>query len=177
MRGVTILVPLISACASASGEVAGGEARFDAASPAPLVVPVTEPTYTDAPDGSWRGIYRDYFGRSAKASCAGSGVCHDAAGKPGSVSSNFVCGDLAGCYDSLRKAVPSNPDDGTRPLVDDASLANPDDAYLFKIIRFRDPDGTPNPNRGMPQVPIDYYYSADDITRIKAWMKAGAPND
>ena len=183
MRGlITVLVAAVisAGCATASGDISGGEQdRLDASSPPALTSEAgsSEPTYADAAPDTWKGIYRDLFGRNSPASCAGSGVCHDAAGKPGAQSSNFVCADLDGCYTSLRTAISPIPSDGTRALIDDASLTAPDNAYLFTIIRYRTADGTLVPNRGMPQVPADYYYSAADIARIKAWMMAGAPND
>ena len=62
MRGVIqlLLIGLVVGCASASGEVHGGETRFDAAAPDPLVVPITEDPFTDASPTSWKGIYRDF---------------------------------------------------------------------------------------------------------------------
>jgi hypothetical protein len=180
MRGnlAGLLIALASvACTGASGEVRGGDARFDAASPAPLVVPITEPTFADAPPTSWKGIYRDFFGRRSNASCAGNGTCHDAAGKPGSKVSNFICADVDGCYRSLRTAKDPDPRVSVNALVEDADITAPENAYLFKVVRFRTPDGNLVPGRGMPQLPSDFAYSADDIARIKAWIKAGAKND
>jgi hypothetical protein len=181
MRGLTILMAVLGAsCATASGDISGGEeTRLDASSPPAFDSGASdgEPSYASAAPDTWTGIYRDLFGRHSPASCAGSGVCHDAAGKLGSQSSNFVCADLDGCYTSLRTALPAIPSDGTRPLVDDASLQSPDGAYLFTVIRYTADDGSMVANRGMPQTPSDYYYSAADIARIKTWMKAGAPNN
>ena len=181
MRGTlgrsSILVIALVGCASASGDVRGGEPRFDAAAPAPLVVPITEDPFTDAPETSWKGIYRDFFGRRAKGSCAGNGTCHDAPGKAGAKLSNFVCADVDGCYQSLRTAKDPDPKISTSALVEDKDIAAPDGAYLFTIIRYRTADGTLVPNRGMPQLPRDYAYSATEIDRMKAWIKAGAKND
>jgi hypothetical protein len=174
---IMVIALLGVACTTATGDVRGGEDRFDAASPDPLVVPITEPTFADASPTSWKGIYRDFFGRRAKGSCAGNGTCHDAADKPGSQISNFVCADVEGCYTSLRTAKDPDPRVSTNALVEDADIQNPDNAYLFKIIRFRTADGTLVPNRGMPQLPSDYAYSAEDIDRMKAWIRAGAKND
>jgi len=165
------------ACASASGDVRGGEDRFDAATPAPLVVPITEPAFADASPTSWKGIYRDFFGRRAKGSCAGNGTCHDAEGKPGAKISNFICADVDACYQSLRNAKDPDPRVSTLALVEQADIATPDSAYLFKILRYRTADGKLVVGRGMPQVPRDYAYSAEEIDRMKAWIKAGAKND
>jgi len=173
-RSSIVLFALVAGCASASGEVRGGEDRFDAAAP---VVPATENPFTDAPRTSWKGIYRDFFGRRAKGSCAGNGGCHDAAGKPGSKVSNFVCGDVEGCYQSLRTAKNPDPRVSMFALVEDKDIASPDAAYLFSILRYRSAEGTLVPNRGMPLIPSDYDYSSADIDRMKAWIKAGAKND
>lgn len=168
-----------SACADASGDVKGGELRpgYDAAAPVPLEVPITEPTYADAPPASWRGLYRDFFGQRADASCAGNGTCHAAAGNPGAKVSNFVCADLDGCYQSLRTAKDPDPRVSSRALVEDADVAKPAGAYLFSVIRYRTPDGVSVENRGMPLLPRDYAFNPAAIDRMQAWIAAGAKND
>ena len=167
-----------SACTTATGDVTGGEPRpFDAASPSKLVVPITEPSYSDASPTSWKGIYRDFFGRRSTASCAGNGTCHDTIDHAGAKISNFVCADLDGCYKSLVTAKDSDPKVSTRALVETADIASPEGAYLFKVISYRTADGTLVPNRKMPQIPVDFAYAPDDITRMQAWIKAGAKND
>jgi hypothetical protein len=162
------------ACTSADGTLHGGEARYDAAPPLPLVVPITEPSFSDAPRTSWRGLYRDFFGRGSPATCAGNGACHDAADKPGARSSGFVCADVDGCYQSLRTA--KDPL-GKRALVEDADLAAPAGAHLFEVIRYRTASGQLLTNRGMPELPATFAYSPDDVTRMQAWIQAGAKND
>jgi hypothetical protein len=167
-------VASLGACTTADGTLRGGEARYDAAPPPPLVVPITEPTFADAPPTSWRALYRDFFGRRSPASCAGNGVCHDAADKPGARASGFVCADVDGCYQSLRTAKgPLNP----RALVEDADLATPARAHLFEVLRYRTADGQLLTNRGMPQLPANFAYGPDDVTRMQAWIQAGATND
>jgi len=168
-----------SACTSASGEVKGGELRpgYDAAAPAPLEVPITEPSFADAPPTSWRGLYRDFFGRRAQSSCAGDGTCHHAPEASGSRQSNFVCGDVDGCWQSLRTAKDPDPRVSTRALVEDSDVASPASAYLFKVISYRTPDGTIVPNRQMPLLPRDYAFMPAAIDRMQAWIAAGAKND
>ena len=177
LAGFACVVACSGACTAAIGEVRGGEGRYDAASPAPLVVPITEPTFADASPTSWKGIYRDFFGRRSKASCVGNGTCHEAAGKSGARASNFVCADVDACYTSLRTGKHPDPAISMNSLVETADIANPDNAYLFKVVRLRTADGEIQANRGMPQIPIDFYYSAADIDSMKAWVKAGAKND
>jgi hypothetical protein len=176
--GLLAIVPCTSACTNATGDVSGGDPRpFDAATPTPLAVVDTEPTYADAPPTSWRGIYRDFFGRHATSTCAGNGTCHGAATQGGSVISNFVCSDLDGCWQSLRMAKDPDPRVSTRALVEDADIASPEQAYLFKVIAYRTSDGTLVSNRKMPQLPADFAFADEDITRMQAWIKAGAKND
>ena len=139
-------------------------------------MPITEDPFTDAPLTSWRGIYRDFFGRRAKASCAGTGNCHGAEGKLGAKTSGFVCGDVDGCYTSLRTAKDPRPTVSRFALVEDKDIASPDSAYLFSVLRYRNAEDTLVPNR-MPQAPAAYAYSADEIDRMKAWIMAGAKND
>ena len=169
----------LGACTTAaSGDVSGGEPRpFDAASPMPLEVPISEPTFADASPTSWRGIYRDFFGRRAVSSCAGSGTCHDSATRAGAKISNFICADVDACWQSLRTAKDPDPRVSIRALVEESDVASPEGAYLFKVIRYRTADGTLVPNRGMPQVPRDFAFKPDEITRMQAWIRAGAKND
>lgn len=168
----------LGACTTASGEVSGGQPRpFDAAAPDPLVVPISEPTFADAPATSWRGIYRDFFGRRAQASCAGTGTCHESESRAGAKISNFICADVDACWMSLRTAKDPDPRVSMRALVEESDVASPEGAYLFKVIRYRTKDGTLVPNRGMPQAPRDYAFTAEDIDRMQAWIRAGAKND
>jgi hypothetical protein len=173
--GSSILVVGFVGCAS--GDVRGGEPRFDAAAPDAFVIPVTEDRFADAPETSWRAIYGTFFGRRAKGSCAGNGTCHDGPDKGGAKSSNFVCGDVEGCYRSLRMAKSPDPRGSMSALVEDKDIASPDGAHLFTVLRYRTADGNLLANRGMPLIPSDYAYSAAEIDRMKAWIRAGAKND
>ena len=172
------LVSVVS-CTSASGDVVGGGPRdgYDAATPAPLVVPITEPTFTDAPATSWTGIYRDFFGRRALSSCAGRTSCHVDATGLGAKGSNFVCADKDSCWDSMRHAIDSDPKVSTRPLIADSDVAAPENAYLFKVVRVITKDGVKHLNMGMPKVPTDFYFKPDDIDRMQTWIRNGALND
>lgn len=176
---VALALACVSGCTSASGEVKGGELRpgYDAAAPTPLQVPVTEPTFADAAPTTWRGVYRDFFGRRAQASCAGNGTCHDTAERAGARQSHFVCGDVDECWQSLRTAKDADPRVSTRSLVEESDVAKPAGAYLFSVIRYRTADGTAVENRGMPQLPRDYAFMPAAIDRMQAWIAAGAKND
>lgn len=179
--GATLALALacISGCTSASGEVRGGDPRpgYDAAAPEPLRVPITEPTFADAAPTTWRGLYRDFFGRRAQASCAGNGTCHDTADRPGAKQSHFVCGDVDQCWQSLRTAKDTDPRVSVRSLVEESDVAKPAGAYLFAVIRYRTADGLAVENRGMPQLPRDYAFMPAAIDRMQAWIASGAKND
>ena len=175
----------IASCTSASGEVQGGEPRlgYDASFPAPLEVPITEPTFEGAPDTSFRGLYRDFFGRRALSSCAGRTSCHADAGGLGAASSHFVCADKDSCWDTMRHAIDADPTASTVPLVADSDVTAPESAYLFKVIRFVDGGGSKhmgikgNDGFGMPKVPTDFYFKPDNIARMQTWIRNGAKND
>ncbi len=178
-RALAVALVSVASCSSASGEVEGGGARvgYDASSPAQLVVPVTEPTFSDAPPTSWRGLYRDFFGRRALSSCAGRTSCHADIGGNGAKGSHYVCADKDTCWDTMRHAIDANPKQSTVPLVADSDIAAPANAYLFTVIRLIKPDGTKSEGLGMPQVPTDFYFKAADIARMQTWIRNGALND
>jgi hypothetical protein len=162
------------ACATASGDVTGGGLRagFDpnALPPAP-----PQPEVRDSGSGTtWKDLYRDFFGPTGVANCAGTGVCHSVAGKFGVLASNFVCTSVEECYQTIRQG--KHPFDKVA-LVDDATLANPDDAFLFKVVRLQAADGTVAKNRDMPQQPRDFAFTAAELDRIKTWIRNGAKND
>ena len=166
------------ACASADGELRGGAWRdFDAATPEPLVVTITEPTFADAPPDTWKGIYRDFFGKRAKSSCAGTGLCHGAPNQAGARDSKFVCADVEGCYVSLTEAKPVSTV-LTGPLVDKATaVPAPETAMLFKTLKLRTAEGMKLDNLNMPRVPSDFFFTHDSILRMQQWIRAGAKND
>ena len=174
---LAVATPL--ACSSASGDVRGGEPRFDAASPEPLIAS-DEPTFADAPETSWRGIYREYFGRRSKASCARTGACHGAPDLGAGKSTGFVCADVDGCYKSLRtgRKAPTAQDPTPLSLVEDVDTKaeNARNARLFSVLRLRTAEGLLE-NKGMPDQPKTFAYTVKDVDLMTAWIKAGAKND
>ena len=145
---------------SASGTTSGGDPRFDPAEP------IVESSEEDAGSGTrFTDLYRDFFGPTGKASCAGNGQCHGAAEQPGAASSSFVCADQAGCYTSMT---------GASNLVRTSDASDPANSVLIGILRHR--DSTQKVIGYMPKSPA-YEFSATSITRISDWIAAGAPND
>jgi hypothetical protein len=171
----------VASCTSASGDVEGGGARpgYDASSPPQLEVPITEPTFQDAPPTSWRGLYRDFFGRRALSSCAGRTSCHADATGLGAKGSNFICADRDSCWDTMRRAIDHTVPKqlSTVPLVADSDVTAPENAYLFTVIRLIDSKGVKHENFGMPKVPTDFVFKQDQIARMQTWIRNGALND
>jgi hypothetical protein len=176
---VAIALLSVASCTSASGDVVGGAPRdgYDASFPAALDVPVTEPTYLDAPKLSWTGIYRDFFGRRALSSCAGRTSCHADATGLGAKGSNFVCADKDSCWDTMRHRIDDDPKVSRVPMIADSDVAAPENAYLFRVVRLLTKDGIKHPNLKMPKVPSDFYFTPDDIDRMQTWIRNGAQND
>ena len=110
-------------------------------------------------------------------SCAGTGLCHGSPTQAGSRDSTFVCANVDDCWVSLRTSKYPNPKKLDGALVEESAIAQPDSAVLFKVIRYLTPEGVQVVNLGMPQVPSDFYFKAEDIVRMKAWIAAGAKND
>ena len=160
----------VIACTSASGDVSGGGLRagYD-----PNFVPPAQGR--DSGTGTtWTDLHRDFFGQTGVASCKGTGACHATPDKGGSPVSNFVCSDKDECYRTMRMG--KHPTRGVA-LVEDSAIANPDSAFLFSTVRVQAADGKIQPNLDMPQQPRDFAFTASEIERIKAWIRAGAKND
>ena len=172
------LVSVVS-CTSASGDVEGGGPRlgYDASPPPQLVVPITEPTFDDAPKTSFRGLYRDFFGRRALSSCAGRTSCHADATGLGAKGSHFICADKDSCWDTMRHAIDADPKVSTVPLIADSDVTAPENAYLFSVVRLVDASGVKQEHLGMPKVPSDFFFKPDEIARMQTWIRNGALND
>lgn len=178
-----------AACSSATGAVRGGEPAFDAAPP----IVETPQLEAGASGHTWTDLYRDYFGPTGVASCAGNGNCHGDPAQPGAQASRFVCprpetpdagGPADASGDALGEAGPS-PEAGASDALARARTAcldslkggsglitpgtPPDQTGLYAILR-KDSGGT------MPQNP-PYKFSAGDLKRITDWIAAGANND
>lgn len=168
-----LAAPLFS-CTAATGSFEGGQAKFDAAPPAPT------PGGTAGDNGSgitWSDLYRDYFGPTGAASCAGNGACHGAVGKPGYLASDYLCSDKDQCWASLRDKdpVPTN----NSGLIKDSDLAAPDASQLLaRELRHdeKQPDGSTKRVGSMPKTP-QYKFTETGYGRIRDWMKAGGNND
>src|ERR1700689_5360595 len=90
-------------CATATGDITGGDARFNATSQLSALNLDGGPLSTGH---SWAELYGDFFGNPGRAACAGNGTCHGDANQAGAQSSSFVCAlnDKDGCYTSITSA-------------------------------------------------------------------------
>ncbi len=124
---------------------------------------------TDAGSGAtFTDLYRDFFGPTGQASCAGDGLCHGSPEKAGAKgSSGFVCAtEKAACWTSMTT--------GASALVTAADATSPSTSALVLSIRHRRPDGGVVGN--MPKRPL-YVFSVASMQRITTWIAAGAKND
>jgi hypothetical protein len=115
---------------------------------------------------TWSSLYRDYFGPSGVASCAGNGACHGGTSQPGYQTSGFLCpaGDASqGCYASM-----TSVGDGGADLVEPGVSFASDE--LSQVLC--QSDGT-----GIMPLYCTYYFTTVDIERIGDWVNAGAKDN
>lgn len=149
----------VTACATATGDVAGGETRFDAA-PAQFV---TEGGGTAT---TWSALYKELFGPGARASCSSAVTCHGTSNSPGALNSGgFVCAAKDACLASLKSTETG--------LLKDEDKSAPDKSGLYGILRRQEGGRTVGL---MPKSPA-YVFTPDELTRLKTWIANGAPND
>ena len=154
----------LAGCTNTPETEQGGDPRFDA-SPPPT--PATDAgcgdPNADAGNGhAWSNLYRDYFGPTGVASCAGTaGMCHGDANSLGAKASNYVCaGGVSGCYSGITALV----------TVGDTE-DDPTNSALYAVLRKACAGGT------MPKEPASFSFSAADMKRITDWIGAGSPNN
>ena len=157
---VTVFAPVVVACTAAPATEVGGVPRFDLTPPSAEAQCAGDPT-ADAGDGhAFADLYRDYFGPTAKSSCAGTtGNCHGSADALGAIGSGgYVCGATAdACWQGMKTAGLTDTNAGSNPML--------------AVLRRCDGSGS------MPQQPTSFYFYADDLQRIKDWLAAGALDD
>jgi len=147
---------------SATGGTTGGDLRFD-----PTEQPLDASSEEeDAGSGTgFSDLYRDFFGPTGRASCAGNGQCHGSASELGASSSAFICSDQATCYSTMT---------GAANLAKPSDASDPTKSVLLGVLRHRDAS---NDIVGfMPKSPA-YVFSSTSIARISTWIAAGVPND
>jgi hypothetical protein len=163
---------LLTACTNASPTEEGGDPRFDASPPASDPPPALDSGACGDPNAdagfgqAWSDLYRDYFGPSGIASCAGTaGACHGEPTGLGAQSSNYVCaGGVSGCYDGI-----TNKAAGIVTVGD--TTDDPTNSGLYAVLRKACIGGS------MPKQPASVTFSPADMKRITGWIGAGAPNN
>ena len=165
-----------TACATATGEVHGGAWKLDAAPPETLQLdagPIDDagPPPEDLVDAgagtTWTDLYRDLFGPTGQASCAGNATCHGAADQAGAHGSfGYVCATRDGCRESMLSLATG--------LVQAQDFDAPAESGLVAALRRRSARGTVVGT--MPRT-APYVFSHDSIARIETWISHGAPAD
>ncbi len=187
------VIPL--ACTDAGGHVSGGELAFEggAAAPTGEAGPGggTGTTFTD--------LYRDFFGPTGAAKCAGNGMCHGAADQAGAVATGgYICpdvmsmgdagtggdagdaGDAGGgganpakalCRSTMMKVILVDP-----PFSTTSTCGQPfAKAYMHNVIR--KVTHAADDENNMPRTPFTYTFSDEAVARIDAWVMAGCPDN
>ena len=109
---------------------------------------------------TWTSIYNGAFAAKGPSGCAAID-CHGSASNAAYVVSNFACPNRDDCYASVT---------GASHLVRPEDAANPAGAQLLHSIRQAG-------NKGRMPLGNTFTFQPDDITRIEAWIAAGAKND
>jgi hypothetical protein len=168
--GGAAVVLVLSGCTNAPPTEEGGGLRFDASPP-----PATssgddsgcgDPNADAGSGTAWSDLYRDYFGPTGVASCAGTvGACHGETTGLGFQSSQYLCaGGVSGCYTGI-----TNKSAGLVVVGD--TTDSPTDSTLYAVLRKECIGGV------MPKQPASFFFSPADMKRITAWIGAGAPNN
>jgi hypothetical protein len=116
---------------------------------------------------TWTALYRDFFGPTAPASCAGSGACHGSSEASGADGSNgYVCASRDGCRASMLSVETG--------LVQASDADAPEKSTLVDVLRRRSANG--GTVGSMPKSST-YVFSDESIARVEAWIRNGAPDD
>jgi len=155
-----------------SGQEDAGEAAPDGARDAGTDAPgdggdaAPVPVFTLDAGATWSALYRDYFGPTGVASCAGDGNCHGGTSQRGYQVSQYLCppsGGKAGCF----AGITSQGDGGANLILPDASFS---DDLLSQIL-------CQGQGVGMMPLGCTYTFTPVDMTRIGDWVAAGAQDN
>jgi hypothetical protein len=160
-----------------AGDAGTGDAATDAptTADAPADAPVADagtdgpPPFTIDAGITWSSLYRDYFGPTGRASCAGTGSCHGTSSGQGAEVSSFLCpsgdGGVKACWASMT----SRGANGADLLTPDASFsASSLDSVLCQQ------GGGFMPAGGTLAGGCAYIFSPTDLDRLEDWFNAGA---
>ncbi len=197
---VVAAVAIAAACTDAGGHASGGDLVFEGGAPAAASEGGggTGTTFTD--------LYRDFFGPTGAAKCAGNGTCHGTPDQAGaSASGGYVCPDAMGSADAGATVDAAAPVDASDAGDAGAgSGANPAKAQcrdtMMKVILVDPPFSTKSTcgqpfaksymhnvirkathaaddENNMPKSPFTYTFSDEAVGRIDAWVQAGCPDN
>ena len=158
-------------CAYASGEVAGGEPLFDAATPLGSDAGVDGPA-------TWTALYKDYFGPTGKANCSSiSSSCHGSHDDTGGGTSGFVCATSKdSCWQSATMGTDCSSAVMPCPIVPTGGTQDPTMTGLYKNLHKTDGTGT-MPLFGATTRMKGYVFTPTDLARITQWIKEGAQDN
>jgi hypothetical protein len=163
------LLPLLTACSDATGQLKGGQS---------IVIDSCPP---DA-GHTWSDLYQCYFGPSGRAACAGMSDCHTSASKVvGSGGLFFVCGLTKDtCWQGFTSTLVAG-DAGPMPVKGAGNtlqyLRAP--GSMIPIM----PCNVTGQKDGVPTCNLTgaagnaYTFSKDDLDRINAWIADGAQDN
>jgi hypothetical protein len=163
------LVAFAVACGSSAEKepsqgAQSGVAR--AAAPSGNGSPAPADTMDASTGATWSALYRDFFGPTGAASCAGNGTCHGAPDQSGAEGSNgYVCASQDGCRESMLSLVTG--------VVQASDAQAPEQSTLVTMLRRRTSSGVVG---SMPKL-SSYVFDSGSIDRIETWIRNGAPND
>jgi hypothetical protein len=147
----------------------GGDRQFQGS---PTVSPPLEPADGGDQAGghTWTDLYRDYFGTSGRANCAGASSCHASQSETGYAQSSFLCplADSKACHDGMTSQVAH-----LLTKADGTVVSSFNDTYLYSVLRKRSGGGLGN----MPQAPVSVVFQDADLARIGSWFTDGAPDN
>jgi len=124
------------------------------------------------PEGvRWQDLYGSYFGPTGKANCSqGTGACHATGSDLGVATSGFVCGPTSDtCWQGMTQGLA-----GHKALVP-PGVTDATQTPLWIALYKGAPSGGALSNN-MPQN-LKYTFLPADLTRIQAWIQAGASNN
>jgi hypothetical protein len=160
-------------CAYASGEVAGGDPLFDAATPLASDAGVEGAA-------TWTALYTDYFGPTGKANCSSlSTSCHTSTSDTGGGTSGFLCiTSKDSCWQSMTMGTGCDEAGVVMPcpIVPTGGTQDPTTTGLYKNLHKT--DGTGNmPLYGATAKTKGYVFTPTDVARITQWIKEGAQDN
>jgi hypothetical protein len=168
-RVAVLSVLAIALCASACSGRTEANDPIDASTDMDAALDADDDA-NDGGESTWTSLYRDYFGLSGVASCAGAptaaGGCHASRADTGSLASGFNCGmTQESCYAGIT---------APQSIVPAGGSATPETTLLYRSLRSTLP---PQPGISPQPQSSTFAFSSADLQRIAEWIQRGAMDD